>query len=121
MTAAPDSSPRNADGTPRHATTSPNITGIGANITGGLPNRTGGSSAHVGADRTRVEAKPTTSSQSQERMDAQWASVTEIPGFKAERGDAERLSGHGVQAGIVNGVLVIARKDMPRATQLLGG
>jgi hypothetical protein len=109
------------DGRPVRPNTPSNLSGGSDIRSGGSPIRSGGNPAQPGVDRTRANAAPAVGGQSQARTDAQWAPLTDVPGFNAARGDADRLMGHGVKAGIVNGVLVIARKDVPHATQLLGG
>lgn len=44
---------------------------------------------------------------------------TELPKFDGPAGDADRLLGHGVTLSIVNGVLCIQRRDLPRAIKLI--
>ena len=48
-----------------------------------------------------------------------FVSIATLPGFNAQRGDAERLPGHGVSVQIRDGLLVVKRNEVTRAANVL--
>ncbi|MEP6874055.1 MAG: hypothetical protein ABI887_06785 [Burkholderiales bacterium] len=48
-----------------------------------------------------------------------FVSIATLPGFNAQRGDAERLQGHGVSVQVRDGMLVVSRREVTRAADVL--
>ena len=94
----------NADGRPRRSA--------------GPVGSSSGATANFQADGKHVAPKMPTAQQSAANP-GDFVGVGDLPGFSAMRGDADILRGHGVELAIKGGLLVVGRKDVPRAAQLL--
>lgn len=122
---------QNADGTPRKApgpAVQPRTQGTATPNTvnaDGRPRRNAGpvGSSSAGGANFRVDGKHVAPKMPNAQQSAanpgDFVGVGDLPGFSAMRGDAEMLRGHGVQLAIKDGLLVVGRKDVPRAAQLL--
>jgi hypothetical protein len=94
--------PVNADGTETKAT---------------VPSRIGGGSPIIGGG-SPIIARPKAPTPAQGERD--FVPIGEIDGIKSLRpGDVERLQGHGIYLGLVNGLLCIRRLYVPSAQGII--